>query len=85
MNRWIVAALVAAGMALTTLSTSVIAQGPSPATGTPGEPQCHGERVSFGSKEFGLTPKDRADINQISVREFHERVRASCEEQEQGG
>jgi hypothetical protein len=79
MNRWIAAALAAAGVALVAVSGNASAQ----ATGTPGEPQCHGERVSFGSKEFGATPKDRAEINNISVQQFQAKVRESCEVSEQ--
>lgn len=43
--------------------------------GEAGEPNCHGKRVSHGSSYFGDTPKDRAGYNDISVREFQERVR----------
>lgn len=34
--------------------------------GEPGTPNCHGERVSHGSSDHGLTPKDRvAELNDI--------------------
>jgi hypothetical protein len=34
--------------------------------GEPGTPSCHGERVSHGSSDHGLTPKDRvAEVNNI--------------------
>ena len=83
MSRRIVAALIASGMALAAMSSSAIAQGPPPATGVPGEPNCHGQRVSYGSSVVGITPKDRAGFLHKSVQEFQERVRASCEVQEQ--
>jgi hypothetical protein len=57
-------------------STAFAQEGP--ATGTPGTPNCHGQRVSFGSSVFGITPKDRAGFNGISVQQFQQRVRASC-------
>jgi hypothetical protein len=67
---------VAGGMALIISSGVASAE---PATGTPGEPQCHGERVSYGSSVFGITPKDRSGFNGITVQQYHERVRESCE------
>jgi len=81
MYRRIVAALIASGVAFATIAGSASAQ----ATGTPGEPQCHGERVSYGSSVFGDTPKDRAGYNNLSVQQFQERVRASCELEQQSG
>jgi hypothetical protein len=78
MYKQIIAALIASGVAFATIAGSASAQ----ATGTPGEPQCHGERVSYGSSVFDITPKDRAGFLGISVKEFQERVRASCEAQD---
>ena len=46
--------------------------------GEPGTPSCHGERVSHGSSDHGLTPKERAGFLETSVKEYHERVRLSC-------
>lgn len=79
----ILLALAATALALTMGLSSAAAQ--EPATGVPGEPNCHGKRVSFGSSVFGITPKDRAGFlgemagHEVKVREFQERVRASCE------
>lgn len=47
------------------------------------EPNCHGQRISHGSSAeaaggHGITPKDRAGFNDISVREFQQFVR-QCE------
>ncbi len=46
--------------------------------GEPGTPNCHGERVSHGSSDHGLTPNDRAGFLETTVKEYHERVRLSC-------
>ena len=84
MTRRMIAALIASGTVLVTISSSASAQvNPPPATGVPGEPNCHGQRVSFGSSQFGITPKDRAEFNEFSVKEYQERVRASCEAPEE--
>ncbi|MDT4912221.1 MAG: hypothetical protein QOC66_1349 [Pseudonocardiales bacterium] len=72
-RRLVVAPIVAAAMLVP--CTSAFAE---PATGTPGEPQCYGQRVSFGSSQFGITPVDRAGFLGISVQDFHNRVKASC-------
>ena len=53
-------------------------EGPGNPVGEPGTPNCHGKRVSHGSSHQGITPKDRAGFNGITVKEFHERVRAAC-------
>ena len=42
------------------------------------DPNCHGQRVSHGSSDHGITPKDRAGFLGISVKEFHQFVR-QCE------
>jgi hypothetical protein len=73
-RRIVVAPIVAAAMLVP--CTSAFAE--EPATGTPGEPQCYGQRVSFGSSQFGITPADRAGFLGISVQDFHNRVKASC-------
>jgi hypothetical protein len=75
MRRRIAIAVLGSALALTAGASSALAQ----ATGTPGEPNCHGQRVSFGSSEFDITPKDRAGILGISVQQFQQRVRASCQ------
>lgn len=72
-------AMGTAAIGLALFMTSGGASAQEPATGTPGEPQCHGERVSFGSSVFRITPKDRAEFNGITVQEFQIRVRQSCE------
>ena len=51
--------------------------------GDASEPNCHGQRISHGSSNeaaggHGITPKDRAGFNDISVREFQQFVR-QCE------
>lgn len=43
--------------------------------GEPGEPNCHGKRVSHGASVHGLTPKDRAGFGGMTVQEYQERVR----------
>jgi len=76
-NRFLMiatASLVAIGV-----NAGIASAQEGPATGTPGEANCHGQRVSFGSSQFGITPKDRAGFNGISVQQFQERVRASCD------
>jgi hypothetical protein len=71
--------IVFAGLTLAMTLGASTAFAQEPATGTPGEPNCHGQRVSFGSSVFGITPKDRAGFLGISVQQFQERVRASCQ------
>ena len=78
-KRTFSALIVGSALALTLAASTTFAQQGPPATGTPGEPNCHGERVSFGSSVFGITPKDRAEFNDITVQQFQERVRDSCE------
>jgi hypothetical protein len=78
MRRKITIVFAGSALALALGASSAFAQ-EAPATGTPGAPNCHGQRVSFGSSVFGITPKDRAEFNGISVQQFQERVRESCE------
>ena len=90
----------ASAAALSLALTAGIAGAQGVPVGTPGEPQCHGERVSAGNQnvvdipEIGLedhrlTPKGRVALlnafgvdgrTDWTVQDFHERVRASCEE-----
>ena len=68
-NR-LVAATSAAALALALAAGGAAAQG-NP-VGTPGEPQCHGERISEGNhrvadvdeelQDFRLTPKGRVEL-----------------------
>jgi hypothetical protein len=75
MYRRLLAAAPAAVLALSLSAASVGAQGVP--VGTPGEPQCHGERVSTGIQrvedivipelgvnleDFRLTPKGRVEL-----------------------
>jgi hypothetical protein len=82
MNK-ILLTLAASALAFTAGLSSVAAQ-EGPATGVLGEPQCHGEGVSFGSSAFGVAPKDRAEEldertgEEVTVREFQERSQTSC-------
>ena len=58
--------------------------------GTPGEPNCYGNRVSHGSSKsevhegHGLTPVERVEINEealgidLSVKDFHDFVKFNC-------
>ena len=93
MKRIGIAGIVAAGALMVTAMVGApfaSAQEPEP-VGEPGTPTCHGERVSTGSSERGLTPKDRAEaleeiifletgqVVDISVKEFHQWVRFNCE------
>ena len=43
--------------------------------GDASEPNCHGQRVSHGASDHGDTPKERAGYLEISVKEYHQRVR----------
>ncbi|HJQ42686.1 MAG TPA: hypothetical protein VJ831_06350 [Jatrophihabitantaceae bacterium] len=70
--------LLVPAVAAIVLAPCVSAFGEEPVTGTPGTPNCYGERVSFGSSQFGITPVDRAGFLGISVQDFHNRVKASC-------
>ena len=56
---------------LVPIATTAILAGASPAlahpVGEPGTPSCFGERVSHGSSDHGLTPKERAEALQEFV------------------
>ena len=67
-------AVVAGLTMMVGLSIGAGAAGAHP-VGSAGDPNCHGRRVSHGSSVHGDTPKDRAGYLEISVRQYHERVR----------
>ena len=50
--------LVVPAVAAAVLLTPAIASADT--VGTPGTPSCFGERISHGSSDHGLTPKERA-------------------------
>ena len=62
-----------AASSLLPLAAAALVLGSSPASahpvGTPGTPNCFGQRVSHGSSSHGLTPKDRAAALQAFVDE----------------
>lgn len=70
-------------VASTAVVAAVVVVGPVGAhpVGVPGEPNCHGKRISHGSSDHGLTPKERAELasqmfgEDISVREMQQFVR----------
>ena len=57
-----------AGIALGAVLTTAGAAAAHP-VGTPGEPNCFGQRVSHGSSDHELTPKERAAALQFVVYE----------------
>lgn len=69
--------------ASTVVVAAVMVVGPAGAhpVGDSSEPNCHGQRISHGSSDHGLTPKERAEMaselfgEDISVREMQEFVR----------
>ena len=67
--------LVVAGMATMLGLTSGVGTANAHPVGDASQPNCHGKRVSHGASDHGLTPKERADANGVSVREYHQVVR----------
>ena len=67
--------LVVAGLTTMLGLTSGIGSANAHSVGNASEPNCHGQRVSHGASDHGLTPKERADANEVSVREYHQFVK----------
>lgn len=59
--------IASATIVLATVLTPVAAS--AHPVGTPGEPNCFGNRVSHGSSDHDLTPKERAEALQFVVYE----------------